>query len=62
LDADLRRFTLIRMVDGVEYKHVEITKLIIQGFYSVYNTLGYGFLEKVYRKALFNGLNHNQVK
>lgn len=30
----------------------EITDQIIKGFYSVYNTLGYGFLEKVYENAL----------
>jgi GxxExxY protein len=29
-----------------------ITEKIIQGFYKVYNTLGYGFLEKVYENAL----------
>ena len=28
------------------------TELIIKCFYKVYNTLGYGFLEKVYEKAL----------
>jgi GxxExxY protein len=36
----------------VGYKHTEITELIIKAFYKVYNTLGYGFLEKVYRNAL----------
>ena len=30
----------------------EKTHKIIQAFYKVYNTLGYGFLEKVYQKAL----------
>lgn len=30
----------------------EITKKIIKAYYKVYNTLGYGFLEKVYQKAL----------
>jgi GxxExxY protein len=30
----------------------EKTKLIIEAFYKVYNTLGYGFLEKVYQNAL----------
>lgn len=35
------------------YKHAEITELIIKAFYNVYNKLGYGFLEKVYEKALF---------
>ena len=32
--------------------HEEITSKIIKVFYQVYNTLGYGFLEKVYQKAL----------
>ena len=34
------------------YKHSEITDQIIKAFYSVYNTLGYGFLEKVYENAM----------
>lgn len=34
------------------YLHSELTKQIIQGFYQVYNTLGFGFLEKVYENAL----------
>jgi len=32
--------------------HQDKTELIIQAFYKVYNTLGFGFLEKVYHKAL----------
>jgi GxxExxY protein len=32
--------------------HGEVTDLILKAFYHVYNTLGYGFLEKVYRQAL----------
>ncbi len=35
-----------------EFKHTELTEQIIQAFYKVYNTIGYGFLEKVYVKAL----------
>jgi len=35
-----------------DYKHKEVTDLIIKAFYTVYNTLGYGFLEKVYVSAL----------
>jgi len=35
------------------FKHTELTKLIIEEFYSVYNVLGYGFLEKVYENAMF---------
>ena len=36
----------------MEAKHKDITELIIKAFYAVYNTLGYGFLEKVYQNAL----------
>ena len=34
------------------YKHKELTEAIINIFYKVYNTLGYGFLEKVYENAM----------
>ncbi|MBC8390979.1 MAG: hypothetical protein H8E17_00215 [Deltaproteobacteria bacterium] len=34
------------------YKHSETTQTIIGAFYKVYNTLGYGFLEKVYVNSL----------
>jgi GxxExxY protein len=33
-------------------KHVEITGKVIGAFFKVYNTLGYGFNEKVYENAL----------
>ena len=33
-------------------KHELLTKEIIGAFYTVYNDLGYGFLEKVYENAL----------
>lgn len=32
--------------------HSDTTDAIIQSFYHVYNTLGYGFLEKVYENSL----------
>jgi len=32
--------------------HEDITEKIIAAFYKVYNTLGYGFLEKVYENAM----------
>ena len=35
-----------------ELKHQELTSEIIKAYYSVYNELGRGFLEKVYRNAL----------
>ncbi|GIK61230.1 MAG: GxxExxY protein [Ignavibacteriota bacterium] len=40
-----------------EYLHKELTSKIIQAFYKVYNTLGYGFLEKVYENAMRIELN-----
>ncbi len=33
-------------------KHTESTNKIIKAFFQVFNTLGYGFLEKVYENAL----------
>ena len=33
-------------------KHEELTEDIIKIFYKVYNTLGYGFLEKIYENAM----------
>jgi len=33
-------------------KHEGLTNQIIQCFYTVYNRLGYGFLESVYQKAM----------
>lgn len=32
--------------------HEETTELVLKAFYEVYNTLGYGFLEKYYEKAM----------
>ena len=41
------------------YPHQELTKSIIGIYYNVYNELGYGFLEKVYHKAMIIELNKN---
>jgi len=38
--------------DFQEGKFKSLTEKIIKVFYTVYNKLGYGFLEKVYEKAL----------
>jgi GxxExxY protein len=35
-----------------DYKHSDLTGTIVGVFYDVYNELGFGFLESVYRKAL----------
>jgi GxxExxY protein len=37
-------------------KHAELTDAIIGCFYDVYNELGYGFLESVYREAMIVAL------
>ena len=41
------------MMNADNFKHSEITEKVIKAFYKVYNTLGYGFLEKVYENALY---------
>ena len=41
MNADQRRF-----------KHEEVTQKVIGVFFDVYNELGYGFLESVYREAM----------
>ena len=40
------------MTQGHSLLHASLTEEILRGFYHVYNTLGYGFLEKVYENAL----------
>ena len=40
------------MASGSQLKHAELTESIIGVFYDVYNELGFGFLESVYRKSL----------
>lgn len=46
----------------MEYIHEKLTSDIIKCFYKVYNTLGYGFLEKVYEKSLFIELTKKKFK
>jgi len=38
--------------DFQNVKHKALTEQIIKIFYKVYNTLGYGFLEKLYESAM----------
>lgn len=42
--------------------HEEITGNIIKTYYKVYNTLGYGFLEKVYENAMAIELRKSGLK
>ena len=44
------------------FPHQELTKSIIGIYYNVYNELGFGFLEKVYHKALLFELKNNGYK
>lgn len=40
------------------YLHAEVTERIIHCFYKVYNGLGFGFLKKVYERAMMIELRH----
>ncbi|MBI5913844.1 MAG: GxxExxY protein [Bacteroidetes bacterium] len=42
--------------------HEQLTDTVIKCFYKVYNTLGYGFLEKVYQNALSIELRKQGLK
>lgn len=42
--------------------HKELTDGILKTFYSVYNELGYGFLEKVYENAMYLELTDRGFK
>jgi len=42
--------------------HKELTSEIINAFYAVYNSLGHGFLEKVYENALVHELEKRGYK
>ena len=44
------------------FKHSDLTGQIINAFYEVYNTLGFGFLEKVYENALKHELEKRGFK
>jgi len=43
-------------------KHQELSDKIIAVFFKVYNTLGYGFLEKVYENALMIEFRRESIK
>ena len=45
-----------------KHKYSELTDKIIKAYYNVYNTLGYGFLEKVYENALMVLLRREGIK
>lgn len=45
----------------MKLKYTQLTEQIIGAFYTVYNGLGYGFLEKVYRNALTHELRSKRL-
>jgi GxxExxY protein len=47
---------------NMAYLHQELTDQVIKAFYKVYNTLGFGFLERVYQNALFIELKNLGLK
>jgi GxxExxY protein len=47
---------------GMELIHGNLTREIIGAFYDVYNTLGYGFVESVYQRALPIALQKRRLR
>ncbi|MEO8513166.1 MAG: GxxExxY protein [Ignavibacteria bacterium] len=52
----------MEQIKEINLLHKELADVIIKCYYDVYNSFGYGFLEKVYGNAIFieltkNGLN-----
>ena len=45
-----------------KYQHSELTSEIIRVFFKVYNSLGYGFLEKVYENEILIELERSGLK
>ena len=48
--------------DERRYKHEQTTREIIGVFFDVYNELGYGFLESVYREAMTIALQYQGLQ
>lgn len=46
----------------IEYQYEQLTKQIINAAYTVHNTLGYGFLEKIYHNSLLVELKKRDLK
>ena len=47
---------------NTNYLYSDITGLILKAFFNVYNELGYGFLEKVYERAMILELKNLGLK
>lgn len=53
---------MIVMMNTDNFKHSILTEKVIKAFYKVYNVLGYGFLEKVYERALAYEIRKSKLK
>lgn len=42
-------------------KHADLTEIVINAFYAVYNSLGYGFAERVYHGAMLVELRQHNL-
>ena len=52
-----KKYTILPMRNE-DYKYSDITSKVIKAFFKVYNSLGFGFLERVYENAMFIELNN----
>lgn len=52
-----KKYTILPMRNE-DYKFSDITSKVIKAFFKVYNSLGFGFLERVYENAMFIELNN----
>lgn len=52
----------IKTTVNMSYKHSQLTTTIINAFYKVDNPMGYGFMEKVYEKALIHELGKHNLR
>ncbi len=53
---------MMLMITADNFKHSDLTEKVISAFYKVYNVLGYGFLEKVYERALAHEIKKLDLK
>ena len=50
------------MAERQQLHHEHLTKQVIEAFYEVYNTLGPGFLESVYRQSMLRELASRDIE
>lgn len=53
---------MINTDENDKYKYSDLTGMVLKAAFEVHNTLGCGFLEKVYERALIRELKENNLK